>query len=571
MLLLGALFPSYLAFSQTTTPPAENSATAAQNAPEITSQEEAATFRKSVNLVEVRFVVRDSSGRVVENLKQDDFQLFDNGKPQVISKFSVERVTDKPVVHSEVTATDESAAAGPVQPVLAKRFVAYLFDDMHLTQPDLTQARNAAVKNLQSLTSQDRAGVFTTSGQGQQDFTDDRAQLVSAIDHIIPRSQQAAVVRECPEITYYMADLMLNKNDQIAQQIAIDLTRKCEDPLGMVGNDQTFASDARAAARRELEIGDHEVQVSFSTIDALLRRMAQLPGQRTIVLVSSGFMNSDLLWQESELMERAVHANVVINTMDARGLYTSSIDASQPGYTDPHTSGRLEQYHIAEQDMNQVVLADIADATGGKFFHNNNDLQEGFRRLAAPPEVSYLLAFAPQGLKLDGGYHSLKVKLKPPAEGSVQARKGYFAPKTAINASEQAKAAVEDAVFSQDEVRDIPVELHTQFFKPDENDAKLSVLARVDVKSIHFAKANGRNNTDVTVVSAVFDRNGNFIVGNQKLVQLHLKDETLEHRATSGITLKSTFDVKPGSYVVRLVVRDAAGQLAARNLAVEIP
>jgi len=320
-----------------------------------------------------------------------------------------------------------------------------------------------------------------------------------------------------------------------------------------------------------LQIGDHEVQVSFSTLDGLIRRMSELPGQRTVVLISSGFMNSDLLWQQSQLTERALHANIVINTMDARGLYNPARDASENGYADPHISGYLEQYRVAEQDMNQVVLADIADATGGTFFHNNNDLGEGFQRLAAPPEVSYLLAFAPQGLKLDGGYHSLKVKLKPPAEGKIQARKGYFAPKAATNASEQAKAAIEDAVFSQEEVRDIPVELHTQFFKPDENDAKLSVLARVDVKNIHFAKTNGRNNTDVTVVSALFDHNGNFIAGNQKLVQLHLKDETLENRSGSGITLKSSFDVKPGSYVVRLVVRDASGQLAARNLAVEIP
>src|SRR6201999_4181878 len=121
-------------------------------------------------------------------------------------------------------------------------------------------SRNAAVKHLQSLGTEDRAGVFTTSGQGQQDFTDDRAQLIAAINRIIPRSQQVPVhLRACPPITYYMADLMLNKNDPIAQQIAIDETKACEDPLGVAGNDQTYASDARAAARRELQIGDHEV------------------------------------------------------------------------------------------------------------------------------------------------------------------------------------------------------------------------------------------------------------------------------------------------------------------------
>jgi hypothetical protein len=73
------------------------------------------------------------------------------------------------------------------------------------------------------------------------------------------------------------------------------------------------------------------------------------------------------------------------------------------------------------------------------------------------------------------------------------------------------------------------------------------------------------------VVSAVFDRNGNYVTGTQKLLQMHWKDETLNTKLASGVTLKSSFDVKPGSYLVRLVVRDDGGQLAAQNGAIEIP
>ena len=68
----------------------------------------------------------------------------------------------------------------------------------------------------------------------------------------------------------------------------------------------------------------------------------------------------------------------------------------------------------------------------------------------------------------------------------------------------------------------------------------------------------------------MFDRNGNFVTGNQKVLQLRLKDETLEGRLNSGISLKSSFDIKPGSYIVRLVVRDEDGQLSEENSAVEI-
>jgi hypothetical protein len=113
--------------------------------------------------------------------------------------------------------------------------------------------------------------------------------------------------------------------------------------------------------------------------------------------------------------------------------------------------------------------------------------------------------------------------------------------------------------------------LHTQFFKLSDTDAKLTVLAHVDVNQLHFQKENGRNNDDLTIVSVIFDRNGNYVTGIEKTLQLHLKDDTLASKLGSGLSLKSNFDLRPGGYLVRLVVRDAQGQMAAENGAVEIP
>ncbi len=325
-----------------------------------------------------------------------------------------------------------------------------------------------------------------------------------------------------------------------------------------------------AYARQELSSADQEMRLSLGTIEAVVRRLAAMPGQRIIVVVSPGFMNTDVMHEQAEVVDRALHSNVVINTLDARGLYTSLPDVSQQRPPSASIAGLVQQYHNAEQAADADILAELADATGGTFFHNNNDLGEGFQRLAAQAEFSYLLGFSPQNLKNDGHFHKLKVTLKSPAKGAIQARKGYYAPKGATDPADQAKQAIEDAVFSQEESREIPVEVHTQFFKPDDNDAKLSVVVRMDVRHIHFRKVNGRNDNDVTVVSAVFDRNGNFVTGNQKVLQLRLKDETLEGRLGSGISLKSSFDVKPGNYVIRLVVRDEDGQLSAQNSAVAI-
>ena len=191
--------------------------------------------------------------------------------------------------------------------------------------------------------------------------------------------------------------------------------------------------------------------------------------------------------------------------------------------------------------------------------------------MAETPEYSYVLAFTPQNLKLDGSFHSLKVKVDSPQKLTLQARRGYYAPKNFASPEEQVKQEIEDAMFSQEQLHNLPVDLHTQFFKASDQDAKLIVIAHIDVRHLRFRKADGRNDNTLTCVSGIFNRNGNFLQATQKTVTLHLKDETLAQKQNSGINLKTSFDVKPGSYMVRLVVRDAEGQLmSTENGTIEI-
>jgi hypothetical protein len=98
------------------------------------------------------------------------------------------------------------------------------------------------------------------------------------------------------------------------------------------------------------------------------------------------------------------------------------------------------------------------------------------------------------------------------------------------------------------------------------------VLVRLNLRQFRYRKADGRNNNVVTMVVGIFDRNGHYLQGVKKVLELRLKDETLANRLGQGATIRSSFDVPPGAYLVRLVVRDAEGQLmSATNGAVEIP
>ncbi len=532
-------------------------------------------FKVKVNLVEVRVVVRDSQGHAVGNLKQEDFQLQDNGKLQVISKFAMEKAgAPPPVIHQEPS--PETPGQNGASLVLPKRYIAYLFDDIHLQAGDLALARNAADRHFQTLLPTDRAAIFTTSGRTQLDFTDDRAKLRETLNRISPSSIVNTGLTECPNITYYMADQIQNRHDPTALRTATQDAVSCL----QLETDTTAAAQAAeitgehaaiAAAERVLAAGDHETRLSLGTLKDVVRRIAAMPGQRNILLVSPGFYNPDELQEQTEVGERALHSYVTISALDVRGLYTLMGDPSASRSPAPIIAAQMLQYQQEAALADANVLSELAHATGGAFFHNNNDLDKGFQQLLTPPEFSYLLAFSPQNLTFDGRFHNLKVTVNGQQRVSVQARKGYYAPKQGVGAAEQAKQQIQDEVFSQEELHDLPVELHTQFFKTSDAEAKLSVLVRLDVRHLHYRKADGRNNNNLTVVSAVFDRNGNFVNGTEKVVQMRLKDETLESKLASGITLKSIFDVKPGSYLVRLVVRDDEGQLAAQNGAIEIP
>lgn len=546
----------------------------------MNSRDEPTTFKVNVRLVLVRVVARDAKGHAVGNLHKEDFQLFDKGKPQVISQFSEERPGAQVALESK---SSEPIAGAPAEvsttkgktPDVPERFIAFVFDDVHLKFGDLAQVRAAADRHLATLLPTDRVAIFSTSGQTTLDFTDDRAQLHATLLRLQPRPTTSSGVTGCPDVNYYLGDLIENKNDPQALALATQDTLFC-----MFNGDQRALPQAQAvaksAASQAVVAGDAESRLALGVLKDIVRRTALMPGQRNVVLVSPGFLTPEMETDYMELIDRAVRSQVIINALDARGLYNlvPGGDASVAGSANIGAQfiGLKMQYQSASAAAESDVMATLADGTGGTFFQSNNDLDEGLRRVSTAPEYYYVLGFTPQNLKLDGNFHGLKVTVKSPAKLTIQARRGYFAPKHVADPTQEAKEEIDDALFSQEEMHDLPVGLHTQFFKSSDADAKLTVLAHVDVKQLRFRKAEGRNWNDLTVVSALFDRNGVFLQGSEKTLQMRLKDETLQSKLGSGITMRASFDVKPGSYLVRLVVRDTEGRLmSAENGAVEIP
>ena len=175
-------------------------------------------------------------------------------------------------------------------------------------------------------------------------------------------------------------------------------------------------------------------------------------------------------------------------------------------------------------------------------------------------------------MKPDGSLYALKVSIVPnPHHYDVDARRSYSAPKRLDDPVEQAKQEVTAAIFGRDELRDLAIDIHTGFVRLAPGRVRLTVNTRVDLKNVKLHEETGRNRGDLTVTAAVFDTNGNYVAGIERGVDLQLKDETLDRWLADGIQVPANLEVKPGTYLVRVVVRDVAGQLmASRNGSVNI-
>jgi VWFA-related protein len=530
-----------------------------------------------VNEVQVRVVVRDASGKIIPDLKKGDFLVFDNRKPQAITSFAVETPETHAVAPHAVTTESPDGGPPTVTPVptLPQRFVAVVFDDTDLKGTDAASVRYEAQRLFDALPPADRVGIFSTSGQVTVDFTADRLRLKNSLSSIIPRALTGSgtSVNECPSISFYQAKQIVEYHDTTAENVAEMDFLACTNTQ-IPPPEAMIQAVVRGKSDTVLSSGEAQTDMVYRHIEEAMRRLAAMPGQRIMVFVSPGFILTLETREQGDLIDRANRANIVINTIDARGLYAPEImgDISQPSFGNPQASGMRDQFRLSEQFEEGLILGELAEGTGGTFFHNRNDLDVGMLRAIAAPEISYVLGFSPQNLKLDGRFHTLKVSMASKSKFVIQARKGYYAPRTVKDPAEQAKEEIQEAIFSQEEMHDVPIELQTQFFKSSDTQAKLAVLTHVDVNAIRFRKDAGRSRDNLTFATAIFDENGNFITGGEKIIEMKLLDPTLTRLNHSGLTVKSSFDIKPGTYLVRMVVRDGEGsQMAAKNGAVTIP
>ena len=401
-----------------------------------------------------------------------------------------------------------------------------------------------------------KCGIFTASGTLTLDFTDDAQKLLDTLAalHVFQRMADQPPLA-CPPLSPYQAWEIMhggqnadtrNPHDESAFAVAVRAARACG---------CTFDAENCVRNAAQYLVGNAEGHSldTFASLSDVIRHLGQMSGRRTLVLTSSGFLTLSLKREQDRVIEAALRASVVINSLDAAGL---------PTFSDPWNS------HF----MLSAPMSDMAANTGGQVIHNSNDLASGFRALASVPSVSYVLGFSPENLRADGTMHNLKVKLAKPERLTISARPGYYAPGPELTHAEKKFRKLQESVRAADNSTEFPIEFTAVPATLPTGEHYLRVLVHVDVRKLPFLQmSNDRHGERLIFITALFDAKNQFVAGVEGVMDLLLRKATLKHLSAQGLEAKLSIQAPAGSYRVRQVVQESAsGRVAAVSRPVEI-
>jgi VWFA-related protein len=510
-------------------------------------------FRSQLNVISVDVIVRDKSGAVVRGLTRADFEIREDGRPQEVSGFTFQEVTDKTVpalqsadllagvearlaedskrASTTGAATKEPADAAPASMtsdmLAGRRLITLVFDISSMQPEDVQRAVDAARKYVdEKMSPADLVAVATVGSTLTvlTDFTADRTRVAGALGTLAYTDGTAT---EAPA----------------ASTAATDET-------AAAATEETAVADAA-----ELDMFNNDVRLR--ALKTLAEALSPIEQKKAILYFSAGMQRSgqDNQVELRSAINAAVRANVAIYPIDTRGLQAvvPGGDARQAsGRGQSLFSGRGVQQQFAQLASSQDTLTALAADTGGRAFTDSNDFGEAFARVQRDMSAYYLVGYTSTNASKDGRFRRIQVRVK--RDGlRVEARAGYYADRDFTHTSRNDREAqLEEQMLAAVSATDLPVMVTGAWFRLAAD--KYYVPVALTVPGSAVPVANDKDLVSLDVLGMVRDER-NFPVGRFRET-LKLPPGTGKTLAGKQVLYQSGVTLPPGRFSVKVVVRE---------------
>ena len=397
---------------------------AQQQPPPPPQQAQPPKFRSGVQLIEVDARVFDKDGKFVADLTKDDFEVLENGVAQRIDAMYL--VSGPPRAAAPGAAAPAPATpvtANPASPVAPQTWI-FFFDLEHLVPGAGFDRARKAVEDFidQRFKEGDLAGILAGDKMVGNRLTSVRAELLDYVKQVKPKSERRnmfnELTREWPRFQDEEEAIRVGRNER--DVLSRVIRRACaDDPdLCRAGDPEAFVR--AKGIRFQQEIHRASMQ-TLRSINGLATGLAKIPGPKTVVFLSDGFVVQDVETTLRSVAGQTARAGARVYAIDVRGLNRFG----RPGMMDQM---------LADDPYNAVTTFDsLADGTnslavdtGGLMIRNENNIGRALDRVADDAGTYYVLAYQPANTNFDGKYRPIQVRVK--RDGlRVRARKGYLA------------------------------------------------------------------------------------------------------------------------------------------------
>ena len=544
--------------------------------------------RVKSNLVNIDVLVKDKKGKYIADLKAEDFTIFENGVQQKVEFF------DAPLVGvSNRTSTAATGGAQPdttatAPPAVTRNYVTLVLDSQSTDVTNLKQVREGMIRYArEQINDGDAVALLrVTNGlQLLQPFTHDKAKLIAVLEGLGSGAESKNFERQD------LADSISN--------LRTELKVANEAPASSIQSPAAGSNAARIMIMRTMLAQFIKLRTALSlqqsrpvlaAIAAICEGLRSVPGKKTLVLFSQGFVTPAVLdWQVQSTIDIANRANVAIYIIDSAGLRASAPTAtSLAGGTSPlagisaatnqeqriRAVGGENVFDTARQEglsREHDILYRVSGDTGGRFLKGNNDIGQGLERINQEIQSRYTLAYRSTNQNFDSSFRKVKIEVRRP-DAQIISRSGYYAiPPEEIVLLSPADKKLFDNFAAIESNPGLQVSLSISQFRSRDGLYTIPLAIEVPPDAVQVERKGDKRLLQLEVLGVLKSADtmlsrlgGNFDVS--------LTDAQYQTIVSNNIYYRQDLMLTPGQYTIDLIVKDRqSGKMSARREELVLP